>query len=102
VKVRWWRVGVLLVREGEPRTITFHIRATREERALALVEARVKGSPHAVYASHRSEPLHRVAPEERIAVEYGPWHRSWSDPEVARLRPLLPPGAEGHGGSGRD
>lgn len=83
---RWWRVGVLLERDGAPWTWTFHVRAFTEKSARSLVEARVGEVRHVIYACHASEPLLRAAREEAIAADYGPYRRSFEDPAIARLR----------------
>lgn len=85
---RWWRVGVVFLREGDPWTWTFHVRAFTERAARALVAERV-GSRHAIYVCHPSDPLPRVAKVEEIAADYGPYRRSWEDPTITHLRALI-------------
>ena len=87
--VRWWRLGILYEEEGAPWTWTFHVRARTENKARALVTARV-GRPHGVYACVASDPLLRVEQVEEIVAEAGPFRRSWNDSTVAGLRALLP------------
>jgi len=88
MKPRWWRVAVVLQRDGDPWTWTFHVRAFTEARARALVADRV-GAPHEVYACVASDPLSRVAPVEEVVADYGPYHRSWDDPATAPLQALF-------------
>jgi len=89
VTIRWWRIGVVIERDGEPWTWTFHVRAHTENKARALVAERLAGERHAIHACHPSDPLIRVPPKETIAADYGPYRRSWSDPAVAALLALL-------------
>jgi len=89
--LRWYRVGIVLEREGEPCTWTFHVRAFTEAGALRLVEARLSGEAFAVHALQPSDPLLRATGGEEIVAEHGPWRRSWEDPTVAPLQPLLRP-----------
>jgi hypothetical protein len=81
MKVRWWRVGVLFERDGDPWTWTFHVRAFTEASAQRLVAEKVD-APHEVYACVGSEPLMRVANREEIVADYGPYRRSWGDPAI--------------------
>ena len=85
---RWWRIGVVLTRDGDPWTWTFHVRALSERAARGLVADRV-GEPHAVFVCHPSDPLLKVSREEAIAAHYGPYRRSWDDPATAPLRALI-------------
>jgi hypothetical protein len=85
--LRWWRLSVLLERQGEPWTWTFHVRALTEAGARRLVAARLGGEAHRVYACEPSEPLAKVAPKEEIVADYGPYRRSWSDPMMRECRP---------------
>lgn len=80
----WWRIAVLIERDGAPWTWTFHVRARTERKARTLVAAHV-GGPHTVYACHPSDPLFRASPQEEIAAHYGPYRRSWDDPMLAGL-----------------
>ncbi|MHC4547429.1 MAG: hypothetical protein ACYTEZ_01520 [Planctomycetota bacterium] len=89
MKVRWWRVGVVFERDGDPWTWTLHVRALTEASARRLVAERVGEAPHAVYACQPSEPLLRVAATEEVVADYGPYRRSWQDPTIAHLRSLL-------------
>ena len=82
---RWWRMGVLIERDGDPWTWTFHVRALSERRARGLVAQRV-GGEHQVYACHPSDPLPKARQIDEIAAEAGPFHRSWKDPLMIRIR----------------
>jgi len=84
-RIRWYRIGLLFERDGEPFTATYHVRALSGERARALVAERV-GGPHRVHACESSAPLRQVAEVEEIVAHYGPYRRSWNDPMVASLR----------------
>ena len=86
---RWWRLGVLVEREGAPWTMTFHARARSEAGARRLVAERLPGERHAVYACRKSEPIPKLPREEDVAAVFGPYRRSWDDPAVAKLRGLL-------------
>ncbi|MHC4933346.1 MAG: hypothetical protein ACYTGV_14270 [Planctomycetota bacterium] len=86
---RWWRVGVLFERDGEPFTWTFHVRAPDAKGALELVDGRVKERPYAVFVCHPSEPLARASRKPEVAAAYGPYRRSWRDPSIGHLRKLL-------------
>jgi len=94
---RWWRIAVVLEREGAPWTWTFHVRAPTEKKARELVKSHLGEEPYAVFACHPSDPLHRAPRTPEIAAHYGPYRRSWADPLVAPLRVLLheDEGAEG-------
>ncbi len=85
MKVRWWRVGVIFEREGRPYTQTLHVRAFDEVSALRLVAQRI-GVRHHVYIAQPSEPLLRVKEVEEIVATYGPYERSWDDPDVGAWR----------------
>jgi len=87
MKLRWWRLSVLLERDGDPWTWTFHVRAFTEAGARRLVAERLRGEAHTVYALEPSEPLVKVAPQEEVVADYGPYRRSWDDPMLAELRP---------------
>ena len=89
MKPRWWRVAVVLERDGAPWTWTFHVRAFAEAKARALVAEPFGAARHAVYACVSSDPLSRVAPKEQVLVDDGPWPRSWEDPAMAPLHALL-------------
>ena len=39
MKVRWWRMGVVFERDGDPWTWTLHVRAFHENGARRLVAA---------------------------------------------------------------
>jgi hypothetical protein len=80
---------VVVEREGEPWTWTFHVRAFTEEKARRLIEPRLQGARFAVFACVPSDPLLKAAPLEEIVADYGPWRRSWTDPALAPLRKLL-------------
>lgn len=80
--LRWWRVAVLLVRDGEPWTWTLHVRAFTEKNALRLAAERV-AEPHTVLACHPSDPLPKAAPREEVVADYGPYRRSFEDPVLA-------------------
>jgi hypothetical protein len=82
VTLRWWRACVLVERDGDPWTWTFHVRAFTERNALRLVAQRV-GGPHAVIACHASDPLPKAAPVEEVVADFGPWRRSFADPAMA-------------------
>jgi hypothetical protein len=86
MKLRWWRLSVLLERDGAPWTWTFHVRAFTEANARRLVAERLSGEAHTVYACEPSEPLAKVAPPEEIIADYGPYRRSWEDPAMAPFR----------------
>ena len=88
MKIRWWRIGVVYEDDGAPHTKTFHVRARQEKGARALVAGRVDRE-HAVYACAPSEPLLRVKDVEEIVAEYGPYQRSWDDPDLKSLKALL-------------
>lgn len=88
MKVRWWRMGVVFERDGDPWTWTLHVRAFREEGARRLVAGKV-AAPHAVYACEPSDPLLRVADKEEVVADYGPYRRSWEDRTIAHLAGLL-------------
>ncbi len=88
MKVRWWRMGVVFEREGDPWTWTLHVRAFTEASARRLVAERIDG-PHEVYACVGSEPLMRVANREEIVADYGPYRRSWRDPAMIGFRRAL-------------
>ena len=92
--LRWWRMGVIMERAGEPWTWTLHVRANTEENARRLVHKRVAdecpdAKRSAIHLCHPSDPLLRVAPTQEIVVTYGPYRRAWSDPVVAGLRGSL-------------
>lgn len=87
MKVRWWRMGVVFERDGDPWTWTLHVRAFSEKGARRLVAGRVD-APHAVYACQPSDPLLRVADTEEVVADYGPYRRSWEDRTIAHLRAL--------------
>ena len=80
-QLRWWRIGVLVERDGDPWTWTFHVRALSERRARGLVAERV-GGEHRVFACHPSESLANAPKEEEIVAEAGPFHRNWCDPTI--------------------
>ncbi|MGQ0614596.1 MAG: hypothetical protein ACT4PV_12745 [Planctomycetaceae bacterium] len=86
---RWWRLGVVVERDGAPWTMTMHARALSEAGARRLVAARLGGERHAVFVCHESEPLPKLPREEDLAALFGPYRRSWEDPGVAPLRRLL-------------
>jgi len=92
MKLRWWRLSVLLERDGDPWTWTFHVRAFTEVSARRLVADRLQGEAHTVYALEPSEPLVKVAPKEEIVADYGPYRRSSEDPMLAGLTPEAGPG----------
>jgi hypothetical protein len=84
-RLRWWRIGVLLERAGDPWTWTFHVRALSERKARALVAARVD-SVHDLFICHPSEPLNiQGRSDEEIVADYGPYRRSKDDPMLAEL-----------------
>jgi len=85
---RWWRIAIVYEDQGIPYTWTFHVRAFTEKRARELVAAKADRA-FAVYVCHPSDPLPTAPREEEIAASYGPWKRSWADPALAPLRPLL-------------
>ena len=91
---RWWRIGLLFERDGEPWTWTMHVRAPTRPRAEALVDEHLR-KEHAgarrprIYLCHPSEPLLKVDPTPAVAAAYGPYRRSWKDPVIAALRPML-------------
>ena len=89
MKLRWYRLAMVVEREGRPWTWTFHVRALTEAKARTLVEARAAGVRHAIYACVPSDPLTKVAPTEEIVADYGPYERSWEDPALEPLKPLL-------------
>ena len=94
MSLRWWRIGVIMERDGEPWTWTLHVRANTEASARRLVDKRVADEfpdvkRSAIHLCHPSDPLLRVAPKEEIIVTYGPYRRAWSDPVVAGLRNVL-------------
>ncbi|MFQ5843975.1 MAG: hypothetical protein ACE5JG_03210 [Planctomycetota bacterium] len=91
MSVRWWRIVAILERAGEPWTWTFHVRASNEAAARRLVDGRLAGERFALFVVRPSDPLARGPVAGGIAADYGPWRRDWSDPAVARLRPLLEP-----------
>jgi hypothetical protein len=82
---RWWRIGVVFERDGDPWTQTFHVRALSERAARRLV-AEAVGAPHGVHVCHPSDPLLQVSRKEEIAATYGPFRRSWADKTIAHLR----------------
>jgi hypothetical protein len=85
VRLRWWRIGVLLRRDDEPLTWTFHVRALTEKTARALVAAHVD-AVHDVFICHPSEPLNiQGKTDEEIVANYGPYRRSKDDPMLAEL-----------------
>ena len=83
---RWWRVGVILERDGDPWTWTFHVRAPTEKSARALVAGHIGEESFTVHVCHPSDPLLHVANREEIAAHYGPYRRSWEDPAMAQWR----------------
>ena len=85
---RWWRIGVVYEEDGAPWTWTFHVRALSERTAKALVAERV-GRPHGVHDCHPSDPHLKAPRTEEIAVDYGPFRRSWNDPTIAPLKETL-------------
>jgi len=85
-RLRWFRLSVLLEREGDPWTWTFHVRAMSEANAKGLVAERLSGEAHTVYACEPSEPLTKADPKEEIVADYGPYRRSWEDPMMAPFR----------------
>lgn len=87
---RWWRIGVVLEREGDPWTWTFHVRAATEKTARSLVKEHIGDEPFGVYVCHPSDPLPNVPPTAGIAAHYGPYRRSWEDRTIAHLRAVLP------------
>ena len=82
---RWWRIGVLIERDGDPWTWTFHVRALSERRARGLVAERV-AAEHRLFVCHPSEQLARARREDEIAAEAGPFRRSWQDPMMSELK----------------
>jgi hypothetical protein len=91
---RWWRLGVLMEREGAPWTATFHVRARTEEGARRIVAERVSGGRYAVYACFASDPVPKMPSHDEIAAVFGPYRRDWADPSVAALAATLGRGAE--------
>ena len=91
MRARWWRLGVVVEREGDPWTMTFHVRARTEEAARSLVDARLSGERHAIHMCFSSEPVRGIPPADEIAAVFGPYRRSWSDPDAARLHSALAP-----------
>ena len=89
MNVRWWRMGVIYERGGNPWTHTFHVRAFTEEGARRLVGQRLVGIRHAFHACQPSDPLLRVANREEIVAEFGPYERSWDDETIQHLRELV-------------
>ena len=87
--VRWWRMGIVLEWEAQPHTWSLHVRAKTEKKARSLVAYRVAadypGAPHLVHTCEPSDPLLKVANEERIAADFGPYKRSWNDPVLNKF-----------------
>ena len=94
MSLRWWRIALVLEREGTPWTWTFHVRASTEARARRLVADRLRGQRYAIFTLRPSDPLPLPPDREGIAADYGPWPRDWADPAVAHLRELLHPSTE--------
>ena len=88
MRVRWWRMGVVFERDGDPWTWTLHVLAFHESGARRQVAGKV-GGPHAVYACQPSDPLLRAADTEEVVADYGPYRRSFEDPTIAHLEDLL-------------
>ena len=86
MKLRWWRVALYVEREGDPWTWTFHVRAFTEKTARRLIDERLEGEAHTIFTCVPSERLTNIKQEEKIAADYGPYRRSWSDPEMGAVR----------------
>ncbi len=90
---RWWRIGLIVEREGDPWTWTFHVRAPTEKQALALVAGHLGREPYRIYECHKSEPLLKAPRTPEIAAHFGPFRRSRSDPLLGGTKgsdPVVP------------
>ncbi len=76
---RWWRIVLIVEREGDPWTWTFHVRAPTEKQALALVARHLGAEPYTIHECHTSEPLLKADRTPGIAAHFGPFRRSWED-----------------------